>query len=103
MSGRYLMSLLWSLAIADLVTSVPTAHAQSLLSHRCAAADLALISKLDDFSSPTDASPGRMAGASKLMVDARAACRSGNEDAGLTLYAEAEKLATPRSLLQDSR
>ena len=70
-----------------------SAAAEAASVRQCAEADLALMHRLTDEPATSVAAPSRLAQAAMKGLDARAACRAGDYERGLALYAEASGLA----------
>jgi hypothetical protein len=69
-----------------------SAAAEPGSARQCAEADLALMHKLTDEPATSVVVPTRLAQAAMKGLDARAACRAGDYDRGLALFAEAHGL-----------
>jgi len=66
-----------------------SAAAEPASVRQCAEADLALMHRLTDEPATSVAAPSRLAQAAMKGLDARTACRAGDYERGLALYAEA--------------
>jgi hypothetical protein len=86
---RWIMWAALALACAD------PSLAQSADAVACAAADLALMQKLE-VTSPSNTVPTRLGEAVQRMLQARSACLQGEYSKGLELYREADLLADCR-------
>lgn len=95
MSRLYFISLAVSVWVTAVLAPalVPAAAAEAASALACAKADLALMHKLADEPEPTAVTSIRLAQASMHVLEARAACRSGNYANGLALYWDADVLA----------
>ena len=83
----------------------PAGAAEPATALVCAKADLALMYRLADEPDATAATPIRLAQAGMRVLEARAACRTGNYANGIEFYAEADALtdASSASTLTERR
>ena len=84
---------------------VPAGAGEPASALACAKADLALMYRLADEPDATAATPIRLAQAGMRVLEARAACRTGNYANGIEFYAEADALtdASSASTLTERR
>jgi hypothetical protein len=98
------MSLAVIVCVGLAARSIAAGAAEPAGAPACARADLAIMYKLGDERDPSAVASVRLAQAGLRVLDARAACRTGNYASGIDLYAEAAALAgEPSQILEQDR